>query len=88
MKPPYHVLRENYPRKDSRELLFADIGWSDLTNNPAYWDTCAIRMSTALLRTGVTLPGARMQAHAGTINLGETRDLPERGGRTRGNRAA
>jgi hypothetical protein len=67
MKPAYHVLRENYPRKDSRELLFADIGWSDLTNNPAYWDTCAIRMSTALLRTGVMLPGARMQAHAGTL---------------------
>lgn len=37
MKPTYQVLRQCYPRKDSREALFADIGWSDLTNNKAYW---------------------------------------------------
>lgn len=67
MKPSYQVLRQVYPRKDSREALFADIGWSDLTDNPAYLDTCAIRMSTGLLRAGVILPGARMQANAGTI---------------------
>lgn len=67
MKPYFQALRSVYPRKDSREALFADIGWSDLTNNDAYWDTCAIRMSTALLRAGVVLPGARMQAKAGTI---------------------
>jgi hypothetical protein len=67
MKPSYQVLHQLYPRKDTREALFADIGWSDLTSNPAYWDTCAIRMSTGLLRAGITLPGARMQAKAGTI---------------------
>jgi hypothetical protein len=67
MKPDYQVLRQHYPRKDSREALFADIGWNDLVGNPAYWDTCAIRMSTGLLRAGVTLPGARMLAKAGTV---------------------
>jgi len=67
MKPPFHQLRQLYPRKESREALFADIGWSDLDANPAYWDTCAIRMSTGLLRAGVDLPGARMRAKAGTI---------------------
>jgi hypothetical protein len=65
--PSYELLRQLYPRKDTREVLFSDIGWSDLTNNKAYWDTCAIRMSIGLLRAGVQLPGARMQAKAGTI---------------------
>jgi hypothetical protein len=67
MKPTFQGLRQFYPRKDSREVLFADIGWDDLIGNPAYWDTCAIRMSIGLLRAGVTLPGARMRAKAGTI---------------------
>ena len=67
MKPTYEVLRQLYPRNDTREALLADIGWDDLIDNPAYSNTCAIRMSTGLLRAGVTLPGARMQAKAGTI---------------------
>jgi hypothetical protein len=67
IRPAYQLLRQQYPRSETREVLFADIGWSDLTKNPAFWDTCAIRMSAALLRAGVSLPGARMQAKAGTI---------------------
>jgi hypothetical protein len=67
VKPAYQVLRQFFPRKDTREQLFADIGWNDLVKDPAYWDTCAIRMSVGLLRAGVTLPGARMRANAGTI---------------------
>jgi hypothetical protein len=67
MKPGYEVLRQLYPRKDTREVLFAGIGWDDLTKDPAYWDTCAIRMSIGLLRAGVTLPGARMQVKARAI---------------------
>ena len=67
IRPPYQLLHQVYPRKDTREVLFADIGWGDLTNNKAYWDTCAIRMSIGLLRAQVMLPGARMQAKAGTI---------------------
>lgn len=65
MKPGYQALRAVYPRKDSREELFGGIGWGDLVNNRAYWDTCAIRMSIALLRAGVLLPGARMGSKAG-----------------------
>lgn len=67
MKPSYQLLRQHYPRTERREALFADIEWNDLVADPAYWDTCAIRMSTGLLRAGVTLSGARMQAKAGTI---------------------
>lgn len=67
IRSPYELLRQLYPRKESRVALFADIGWSDLIKNPAYEDTYAIRMSTGLLRAGVALPGARMQAKAGQI---------------------
>lgn len=48
-------------------VLFEDIGWKDLLDKPEYKDTCAIRMSVGLLRSGVSLPGARMRANAGTI---------------------
>jgi hypothetical protein len=38
IRPPYQLLRQLYPRKDTREVLFSDIGWSDLTNpaKPSY----------------------------------------------------
>ncbi len=45
MKPPYAVLRQHYPRTETGEVLFTEIGWPDLINNMAFWDTCAIRMS-------------------------------------------
>lgn len=67
MKPSYLLLRRLYPRTDSREALFGELGWNDLTNNMAYWNTCAIRMSVGLLRAGISLPGARMQAKMGSI---------------------
>lgn len=66
-RPPFDAVLKAYPRHTERAPLFADIGWSDLTNNPAYWDTCAVRMSYALLNAGVTLPGARMKAKGGAI---------------------
>lgn len=67
LKPRFDTLRAHYPATETQAALFTDIGWTDLIGNPAYDNTCAIRMSTCLLRAGVTLPGARMQAKAGTI---------------------
>jgi hypothetical protein len=67
MRPFFSILNANYPRSEPREKLFARIGWSDLVANQSYKDTCAIRMSVALLSSGVILPGARMKANAGTI---------------------
>jgi hypothetical protein len=67
MRPPFSVLMAAYPRFVDRAPLFADIGWTDLVNDKAYWDTCAIRMSYALLHAGVALPGARMKANDGAI---------------------
>ena len=66
MKPPF-VIWNNYPRSEKREPLFAELGWSDIADNPSYKDTCAIRMSIALLRSGVTLPGAPMRVNAGKL---------------------
>jgi hypothetical protein len=67
MKPPFAMLWTNYPRTDKREALFEELGWSDIANHPGYKDTCAIRMSVGLLRSGLTLPGASMQVHAGKL---------------------
>ncbi|MET0857717.1 MAG: T6SS effector amidase Tae4 family protein [Telluria sp.] len=36
-------------------------------SKPTFRDTCAIRMSVALLTSGVVLPGARMKANEGAI---------------------
>jgi hypothetical protein len=67
MKPPLIPMWNNYPRSEKREPLFAELGWSDIANNPSYKDTCAIRMSIALLRCGMTIPGASMRVHAGKL---------------------
>lgn len=67
MKPSFQVLQQHYPAAGTRDELYALIGWSDLVNNPAFLDTCAIRMSMGLLGAGVTLPQARMLAKNGTL---------------------
>lgn len=67
MKPPYAVLRQNYPRSETREVLFTEIGWPDLINNMAFWDTCAIRMSYGLRLSKVPFLGGGMRAKAGKI---------------------
>ncbi|GGY68284.1 T6SS effector amidase Tae4 family protein [Pseudoduganella albidiflava] len=67
MKPSFNQVEQNFPQSEKREALYEEIGWSDLTSNPAFYDTCAIRMSVALLRAGVRLPGARMAAKSGRL---------------------
>ena len=67
IRPRFSALKWSFPRTADRETLFADLGWNDLVSNPAYLDTCAIRMSYGLLLAGVALPGARMKAKGTTI---------------------
>lgn len=67
MRPTFHALEEVYPAKPLRDALYMELGWSDLTSDPAYRDTCAIRMSYGLLRAGVLLPGARMKVKSGPV---------------------
>ena len=67
MKPSFDQMERNLPKSEKREGLYEQIGWSDLTSNPSFYATCAIRMSVALLRAGVKLSGARMVAKEGRL---------------------
>lgn len=62
----YVELQKNYPDNDRfpRARLLDELGWHDLKTNPAYANTCAIRMSYCLIRAGILLPG-RMRIKKG-----------------------
>jgi len=55
----YDDLVKNYPkpRNISHDQLFDDLGWGSIKGNPVYKNTCAIRMSLCLLRSGVHVAG-------------------------------
>jgi len=63
----FRELMKNYPRKREvdHDALLRLIGWDDLVKNPAYENTCATRVSLALIRSGITIPDARMAIKAG-----------------------
>jgi hypothetical protein len=65
--PPFNVLWNNYSSNSIIKLpeLFKEIGWDDLINNDVYANTCAIRVSLALIKSGVTIPEGRMPIKAG-----------------------
>lgn len=69
MRPLYSVVRHNYPTRGQYQhgQLLTLLGWDDLLNNPAFEDTCAMRMSYALASSGVVLSGARMMGKAGLV---------------------
>jgi len=67
MKPLFAVLRQNYPKSELQEVLFPELGWADLVRKPAFKDTCAVRMSIALLRSGVVIPGAWLKINNGPL---------------------
>lgn len=59
MKVPYASLRMHFPDTDSvsREELYQWIGYPENASNPNFYNTCAIRMSLALLGAGYPDPG-------------------------------
>lgn len=59
MRVPYAKLRTHFPDTDSvsREELYHWIGYPENTTNPNFYNTCAIRMSLALLGAGYPNPG-------------------------------
>lgn len=59
MKAPFATLRMHFPDTDSvsRDELYQWIGYPENTNNPNFENTCAIRMSLALLGAGFPNPG-------------------------------
>lgn len=59
MKPTFSTLATHYPsnRTISQEALYKEIGWDDLIGKSAYANTCAIRVSVALIKSGVNVRG-------------------------------
>lgn len=57
MKPAFRTLWSHYPQSRlwSREKLFRDIGWDSLIKDSAYKNTCAIRLSIALQKSGISI---------------------------------
>lgn len=67
MKPAFSALYMGYPKSEMRKDLYDQIGWSNVVDNPSFQDTCAIRMSIALLSAGVSIIGANMAIKAGSL---------------------
>lgn len=67
IKPLYAVLRSKYPdrRSVSAEELYQWIGHPELVKDINWVNTCAIRMSLGLIRSGVHLPGERLLVKSG-----------------------
>ena len=65
--PPFNLLWENFSsnKQVKPPELLKEIGWDDLIDNPAFANTCAIRLSLALIKSGLTIPGGRMSIKAG-----------------------
>lgn len=59
MRPKFSALERNYPKHDSIDTAqwFQEVGWDELINNSAYANTCAIRMSLALIKVSVPIHG-------------------------------
>ena len=60
MTVKFTALRDSYPTED-RDAFFTDVlqgSWSKLKDEENYKNTCALRMSVALNRTGVAIPDA------------------------------
>lgn len=59
MKPTFATLANNYSsnRSVSHKTLYQEIGWDDLIGNTAYANTGAIRVSLALIKSGIKVRG-------------------------------
>jgi hypothetical protein len=59
MKVPYEAVRRHFPDNVniSREELYQWIGYPENINDPGFYNTCAIRVSLALLGAGFPSPG-------------------------------
>lgn len=57
MPVTFAMLRKNYPTS-AKEELFKALGgdWPKLVADPAYKNTCAVRISVALKKSGVAIP--------------------------------
>ncbi|EMR38134.1 T6SS effector amidase Tae4 family protein [Vibrio harveyi] len=60
------TLIDNYPTQ-SKEQLYSELKgeWPSLINNDNYNNTCAIRLSIALLKSGINIPDQYREAISG-----------------------
>lgn len=76
MKPLFSILKDNHYSSNpssssykSAEDVYNEIGYDYaklVEENPAYVNTCAVRMSLALLKSGVVLTKGSLRIKAGT----------------------
>lgn len=67
-RPRFVTLAANYPKKSmSRADLYEELGIGVLTNNPAYENTCGIRMSYAIAKSGVILGKGGLRINKGPL---------------------
>ena len=59
MKPKFASLLSGYPSRSAvpPAALFAEIGWQAPAESKRWADTCAVRVSLALVRAGARIPG-------------------------------
>ena len=59
VKPAFIKLRDNYASVAAvdQAALFREIGWEDLIGKDSFANTCAIRVSLALIKAGVKVKG-------------------------------
>ena len=58
-RPAFATLREHFPRREliDTAALYAELGWDDLVHKEAFRNTCATRVSLALVKSGMAVPG-------------------------------
>ena len=58
-KTPFSLVQSSYPSRVStpKDLLYASIGYPELSAKMEWDNTCAVRVSLALLGAGVNVPG-------------------------------
>ena len=66
-KPSFVSLRANYPDKlgTPPDKLYEEIGRPDLSTDPNWKNTCAVRISLALVKSGVTIKAGHMTIMTG-----------------------
>ena len=69
MAATFSQLKSSYPTKPKREFYNVLGGqWPSLIDNPNFQNTCAIRMSSAFLGAGISIPAQYKEAIDGSGN--------------------
>lgn len=65
----FATLCSNYPTptREPRDTLYGNLGWDGLIGDRNYENTCAIRMSICLLRSGLSIPTGELKIWKGPL---------------------